>query len=366
MQISLLTVTIFFPQILRIQCETIDDPTLKPAKPFSASDDGEILRNELKSKIINRSKIARLFFHRTYQQRHEIQVYYDQKYCPNGDTNKPFEYCPFHSALKDISTESLDDLYNISLTPPEGIYAQTIHHAIESKDGEVGAIEEAVCGNDKKTKDLINKYYQANYQTTVEDHLATFKKDDEEYQNVMLKYCWKGLSQEKKLCPEDIDKETQILRDLHHKKDWDGFKKKLKELLDNTSEPDLQQIFIKYRHDKKGIDKAVEDVFKEERQIRAYNVLARYIEHTARYYAEMLRDTVDSPTSLIIKSTKINRIVLTRCERDLSSIFKEYHDKYGHTFTKNLHDIFFDRFWYWDFDPEDRYVECIRYLCGKP
>ena len=75
---------------------------------------------------------------------------------------KPKYRCPLHGGFSAISTNALESLYQVSLMPVERILAETIHESIVSGNGEVGAIEEVVCANDKDTKDRINKYYQAS------------------------------------------------------------------------------------------------------------------------------------------------------------------------------------------------------------
>lgn len=62
-----------------------------------------------------------------------------------------------------------------------------------------------------------------------------------------------------------------------HYLDKEGFKKKLIELLDKTSEPDLKQIFEKYRQDGHGIGDAVRDAFDVDRIRRAYGYLGKSI-----------------------------------------------------------------------------------------
>ncbi|KAL6958164.1 hypothetical protein U1Q18_048897 [Sarracenia purpurea var. burkii] len=263
--------TTFLIQFLLTQGEVINDPTLKPAKPFSADDDAQTIRHEMVKTLaaINRDKISEIFFHRTYDQRAQIEQSYNQKFCQKEDKTK----CPFHSALKDISTSAMESLYCDALVSPQGILGETLHTTIETGTGDTGAIEEIVCANDKPMKDLIDEYYSGKFSTSVEQALATFKKDDKDYQHVMIKYCWKGLCQDEKMTPQDWDKEAQALRKIDPKEDKEGFKKKLMELLDKTSEPDLKQIFQMYRNGDHGIDNAVCDAFEEERVRRAYGYL---------------------------------------------------------------------------------------------
>ncbi|KAL6958161.1 hypothetical protein U1Q18_048894 [Sarracenia purpurea var. burkii] len=209
------TLMIFLLSIPAIQCELIKDPSLKAPEHFSADDDAETIRHQMVKTLaaIDRDKICEIFFHKTYEQRAQIEKSYDQKFCQCNDTKK----CTFHSALKDISTVALESLFVTSLISPEGILAITIHDSIESGKGEVAAIEEVVCANDKEMKDRINQYYLENYSKSVEDDLAQFRKDDKDYQTVMLKYCWKGLSQDKKITPQDADNEAQALRKIDPK-----------------------------------------------------------------------------------------------------------------------------------------------------
>ncbi|KAL6958165.1 hypothetical protein U1Q18_048898 [Sarracenia purpurea var. burkii] len=149
-----------------IECEFINDPSLKPANPFSADGDAEKIRNEMVKSLkdIDRDEISNIFFHKTYEQRSKIQDSYDKKFCQNENENK----CTFHSALKDISTVALEALYCDALVSPEGILAQTVYKSIESGKGEVGAIEEIACANDKAMKDRIDQYYSGS------EHYNTF------------------------------------------------------------------------------------------------------------------------------------------------------------------------------------------------
>ncbi|KAL6958162.1 hypothetical protein U1Q18_048895 [Sarracenia purpurea var. burkii] len=143
--------------ILAIQCEVINDPTLKPANPFSADDDAQKIRDEMVKSLkdVDRDEISKIFFHKTYDQRSQINDAYDNKFCQNKDEKK----CPFHSALKDISTVAMEALYCDALISPESMLAQTIQQTIETGHGDTGAIEEIVCCNDKAMKDKIDSSY---------------------------------------------------------------------------------------------------------------------------------------------------------------------------------------------------------------
>ncbi|KAL6982265.1 hypothetical protein U1Q18_049858 [Sarracenia purpurea var. burkii] len=132
----------------------------------------------------------------------------------------------------------MDDLYEDSLLPPENLLGTTVHDVIIGKWKEKGAIEEILCGDDKEMKDRIARYYQSAYKETLENQLGTYRKDDKDYQHVMQQYCWKGLCQDRKIKPEDAEKEAEALRAIDPGKDKDGFKKKLNELLDKNCEPD--------------------------------------------------------------------------------------------------------------------------------
>ncbi|XP_065224156.1 annexin A2-like [Planococcus citri] len=203
-------------------------------------------------------------------------------------------------------------------------------------------------------KNEINKFYGEAYKDTVENHLGTFRNDDHDYQKVMKDYCWKGLCQDKKIKPEDADKEAQALKAIDPEKDKDGFKKKLTELLDKNCEPDLKMIFEKYRTNKDcGIGEAVDKAFEVKRVKRAYNRLVRYIEDTCRFYADELHEAVDGCGT---DTDRINRIVLTRCERDLGCILKKYKEFHDKRFTKRLIE---------DTAAEGRYRLSIRLLCGE-
>ena len=52
-------------------------------EPFSNSVDAKILREQLEktSNDVDRDKIVKLWFHRSYQQRKEIESYYDKNLC---------------------------------------------------------------------------------------------------------------------------------------------------------------------------------------------------------------------------------------------------------------------------------------------
>ncbi|KAL6982257.1 hypothetical protein U1Q18_049850 [Sarracenia purpurea var. burkii] len=259
-----------------MQCELIKDPTLKPADPFSASIDAGVFRKEIiEDAATNRDKLVKIWFHRTFEQRHQIEDEYNKK-CTvytNGYYTWWEEHCPLSTGLKDISDDTMCDLYVDSLLSPENLLGKTAHEAIMDKWKEKGAIEEIVCGNDKEMKDKINRFYQEEYKDTVANQLATFRTDDKDYQHVM-QLCWKGLCQDKKIKPEDADKEAEALRAIDLAKDKEGFKKKLNELLDKNCEPDMKLIFEKYRKDNCNIVDSVEKAYAGcDRVERGYNRL---------------------------------------------------------------------------------------------
>ncbi|KAL6982260.1 hypothetical protein U1Q18_049853 [Sarracenia purpurea var. burkii] len=224
--------------------------------------------------VTDRDKLVDIWFHRTYDQRHQIEDYYDSNFCSFSDWGY---HCPFSLGLNDISDDTMDDLYEDSLLSTENLLGKTVYEVIRGKWKEEGAIEEILCGNDKEMKDRIAQFYKSGYQDTIENQLATFQKDDKDYQNVMQQYCWKGLCQDKKLKSEDADKEAQALKAIDPEKDKEGFKKKLNELLDKNCEPDMKMIFEKYRDDKSNIADAVEKAFSGcDRVERAYNRLGNF------------------------------------------------------------------------------------------
>ncbi|XP_065224352.1 annexin A1-like [Planococcus citri] len=306
-----------------VQCELINDPTIKPSKDFNAKTDAETVAAG------HEKDIARMIFHRTYAERKEIADYYDKN--TSSQSGKSF----IKAIIASSSETSLDALYIMALVPADEILANCLHDNIHHKHSpEVGAIEEIVCANDKGMKDLINKKYQTRFGKSVEDELARFKEDDKAYQDVIQKYCWKGLCQDKKITPEDADKEAKALRNISPKKKQTDFKNKLIELLDKYCELDLKQIFQKYRQGDDGIDGAVGDAFEVDRQRRAYYYLVRAIEDICQLYAFELRHAADDASHMHLD--KINRIVLSRCERDLFCINKAYRDDGYDTFTSRL------------------------------
>ncbi|XP_065223196.1 annexin A2-like [Planococcus citri] len=334
--------------------ELIKDPSLKPADPFIVSDDAEVIKKEIHNDACtNRDKLAKIIFHRTIDQRIQLYDFYNEKYFAYVNRyGKRVYSTTLYWDLLYYSTDSLQKLYKLAFKRYEAQLGDTLHSAIAGEWKEGGVVEEIVCANDKEMKDLIQEHYKAAFQCTVEDHLKLIHKDDKAYQETIHKYCWQPLCQEKKMKPEDIDKEAKALQDIDPKKDKEGFKKKLKELLDKNCEPDLKEIFNKYKKDKHRISDGVDEAFDGDEKT-AFNVLVRYIENTCMFYADELYHAVDGCGTDI---DKINRIVLTRCERDMLSIFNEYKNKRGETFTERL-----------DGDTtEDRYLESIRYLCGKP
>lgn len=143
--------------------------------------------------------------------------------------------------------------------------------------------------------------------------------------------------------------------------DKEGFKNKLKEILPKYSEADLQQIFINYRDaDGKGIDDAVDKVIENKDEKRAYNyygildyifikiyhysvviitLAVRYVESTCKFYADLLYDAVEGG---IMKTNvpAINRIVITRCERDLGCILEKYKETHNKSFKDRLNVCF--------------------------
>ncbi|KAL6958163.1 hypothetical protein U1Q18_048896 [Sarracenia purpurea var. burkii] len=163
MIISLPTILIILAGIFAIQCELINDPTLKPANPFSADDDSKKIRDELVKSLkdMDRDEISKIFFHKTYDQRSQINDSYDKQFCQKKDETK----CPFHSGLKDVSTEAMESLYSDALVSPQGILGETLHTTIETGHGDTGSIEEIVCANDKPMKDLIDEYYSGSKHT---------------------------------------------------------------------------------------------------------------------------------------------------------------------------------------------------------
>ncbi|KAL6958159.1 hypothetical protein U1Q18_048892 [Sarracenia purpurea var. burkii] len=306
-----LSLTMYLLQFLFTQGELINDPTLKPTKDFSNCVDAEAIASA------DDKKTAHIMFHRTFDERKKIEECFNKEHSTGSALT-------LLGILQQKSGYGLDSLYTMSLQPPEGILADTIYKSIKSGKGEKGDIEEVVCGNDNLMKDRIDKYYQATYQMNVESHLATFRAEDNPYQDVMQKYCWKGLCQDKKITPEDADKEAQVLRAIDAKDHKMDFINKLIELLDKYCEPDLKVIFQKYRQGDNGIQRAVFHAFTDERERRAYNSLA--------------------DDSVNIHIDKINRIVLTRSERDLFCIAKAYpdEDEGYETFTSRLSGEFID------------------------
>ncbi|KAL6982264.1 Annexin A7 [Sarracenia purpurea var. burkii] len=141
-----------------MQCEVISDPTLKPADNFSASVDAEIFKKEIvDGKHPDRDKLVKLWFHRTYDQRFEIENFYNTHLCSYSE-----DYCPPARDLRSVSERSMDDLYTDSLLPPEKLLGSTVHDAIIGKWKEKGAIEEILCGDDAEMKERIARYYQAS------------------------------------------------------------------------------------------------------------------------------------------------------------------------------------------------------------
>ncbi|KAL6982259.1 hypothetical protein U1Q18_049852 [Sarracenia purpurea var. burkii] len=145
------------------KCELIKDPTLKPADPFSASVDSGVFKKEIRDdNVTNRDKLVKIWFHRTFEQRHAIEDDYN-KNCKiySGRWGTYYEeHCPLSRGLKDISDDTMCDLYVDSLLSPENLLGKTVRDVIMDKWKEKGAIEEIACANDKEMKDKITRFYQ--------------------------------------------------------------------------------------------------------------------------------------------------------------------------------------------------------------
>ncbi|KAL6982258.1 hypothetical protein U1Q18_049851 [Sarracenia purpurea var. burkii] len=157
------SLVIFLLQIFAIQCELIKDPTLKPADPFSADVDSGVFKKEIREdNVTNRDKLVDIWFHRTFEQRHQIEVDYNKNCIIYVWKYGSFyeQHCPLSRGLKDISDDTMCDLYVDSLLSPENLLATTVHEVIREKWKEKGAIEEILCANDKEMKDKITRVYQ--------------------------------------------------------------------------------------------------------------------------------------------------------------------------------------------------------------
>ncbi|KAL6982261.1 hypothetical protein U1Q18_049854 [Sarracenia purpurea var. burkii] len=150
----------FLLRTFATQCEVIKAPTLKPVDNFSADIDAAVLKKEIQDgSVTNRDKLVKFWFHRTFDERKQIEAFYNTHFCRDSDDK---DQCPLDADFHWISDHSLDDLYSDSLLPPEMILGETVHEVITDKWKEKGAIEIILCAEDKEMKDRVAKFYQSS------------------------------------------------------------------------------------------------------------------------------------------------------------------------------------------------------------
>ncbi|KAL6982262.1 hypothetical protein U1Q18_049855 [Sarracenia purpurea var. burkii] len=142
-----------------LQCEVIKAPTLKPIDNFAADADATVIKKEIQDdRNTDRDKLAKLWFHRTLDQRWQIDAYYNSHFLVRGTTH---EYGPLVEDFQWTSDRSLKHLYTDSFLRPGKILGKTVYEVIDNKWKEKGAIEIILCADDKEMKDRIAKFYQS-------------------------------------------------------------------------------------------------------------------------------------------------------------------------------------------------------------
>ncbi|KAF6203898.1 hypothetical protein GE061_002235 [Apolygus lucorum] len=294
-------------------------PTLRPANPFNARQDAEILRKAMKGFGTDEKSIIQVLCNRTNNQRQQIAMEFKTLYGKD--------------LVEDLKSETSGNferaLVALMMPLPEFL-AKQCHKAIEG----IGTVEETLveilCTASNYEIKCINAAYQNMYGTSLESDLASDTSGN--FKRLLVSVCQANRSEVFHVDQNAaINDAQQLLRagELRLGTDESTFNA----ILCSRSYPQLNAVFMEYqRLTGNDFETAIKNEFSGDVQ-NGLLAIVKSTTNKSRFFAEEIHNAMKGAGT---EDESLIRLIVSRCEMDLGNIKEVYGQIYGRSIQEDV------------------------------
>ncbi|XP_050429888.1 annexin B9-like isoform X5 [Adelges cooleyi] len=297
------------------------NPTVRPANPFDAQRDAEILRKAMKGFGTDEKAIINVLAHRVNAQRQDIAVHFKTMYGKD-----------LISDLKSELSGKFEDLVVALMTPTFDYLAKELRYAMEGVGTNEETVIEIICTASNSEILNIKSAYHRLFGSDLEKDLRG--ETSGSFRRLLVSLCQGRRSENTAVDVASAQVDAQNLLsagELQLGTDESAFNM----VLCTRSYTQLQQVFLEY-HRLTGRD--FEDVIKSEFSgdiESGLKAIVKSVRDKSTFFAKRLHESM---AGFGTNDRALIRIVATRCEIDMVDIKNAYMSLYGKSLEADIAD----------------------------
>ncbi|XP_073983378.1 annexin B9-like isoform X2 [Rhodnius prolixus] len=294
-------------------------PTVRPANPFDARQDAEILRKAMKGFGTDEKALTNVLTNRSNAQRQQIALQFKTLYGKD-----------LVSDIKSEVSGNFEDVLVALMTPLPEFLAKELHHAVSGLGTNEETIVEILCTSTNYDVKCITSAYQNLYGTSLESDLAG---DTSGYfRRLLISLCQGNRSESYTVDQNGAVQDAQALLragELRLGTDESTFNA----ILCSRSYTQLGQIFAEYyRLTGNDFEQAIRNEFSGNVE-SGLLAIVKSVRNKSEFFAKQLQNSMSGAGT---KDRALIRIIVSRCEVDLGDIKAAFQGKYGRTLEEAI------------------------------
>lgn len=288
--------------------------TVRPANPFDANRDAEILRKAMKGFGTDEKAIIDVLSTRSNDQRQQIIIQFKTMYGKD--------------LIKELKSElggKLEDCVLALMTPSDLYDAKSLRNAMSGAGTDEACLIEIMTTRDNKTMLRIKEAYKKHYKRELEKDLISDTSGH--FKRLMVSLSTGGRNETMTVDVARAQQDAQKLYQAGAAR-WGTDESVFNQILCTQNPAQLQACFEEYRKQTgKTIERAIQNEFSGDIES---GLLAnvKVAKNKQGYFAERL---YKSMAGLGTSDQQLIRLVVTRCEVDMVQIKQEFQKNYGKT-----------------------------------
>ncbi|XP_043916770.1 annexin A1-like [Protopterus annectens] len=288
--------------------------TVKPYANFNQNTDAADLEKALKAKGVDEGTIIDIMTKRTSVQRQRIKSAYEQL------TGKSLE-----DGLKKGLSGNLQEVMLALLKTPAQYDAYELRAAMKGLGTDEGGLIEILASRTNKEIKEINQVYATELKRDLAKDIASDTSGD--FKKVLVILAEGSRSEDTHVNDQLADADARALYDAGERRKGTELST-FTEILTKRSIPQLQRTFQLYKkHSENDMNKVVELELKGDIK-KCFAAIVKCVENKSTFFAERLYKAMKGSGT---RHKDLIRILVSRCEIDLSNIKDEYKKLYGTT-----------------------------------
>ncbi|XP_050429883.1 annexin B9-like isoform X1 [Adelges cooleyi] len=297
------------------------NPTVRPANPFDARQDAEILRKAMKGFGTDEKAIINVLAHRVNAQRQEIAMHFKTMYGKD-----------LISDLKSELGDKLEDLVVALMTPTYDYLAKELHNAMDGVGTNEETVVEIICTASNSEILNIKSAYHRLFGSDLENDLHG--ETSGSFRRLLVSLCQGRRSESTAVDVASAQVDAQNLLkagELQLGTDESTFNM----VLCSRSYTQLTQVFLEYH---RLVGRDFEDVIKNEFSgdiESGLRAIVKSVRDKSAFFAKRLHESL---AGFGTDDRALIRIVATRCEIDMVDIKNAYMSLYGKSLEADIAD----------------------------